>query len=75
VRLERGEPALALADLDRAAQLSKRRDGVVLHWLAAAQLDLGRTQEALQTQQQAAQLRPDDEVIRQQLRDIEERGR
>lgn len=69
-RLERGA-AGALDDLQRAAELSKRKDGVILHWLAAALSEAGRRNDALAAQRQAAELRPDDADIAEQLRKLE----
>ncbi len=72
VRLERGQSG-ALADLEKAAALSQRRDAFALHWLAAAQLDAGHLREAQRTQQRAAELRPLDPQIQEQRRQIDER--
>src|SRR5207249_3689935 len=47
VRLERGGDG-ALADLERAAELTHRRDGIVLHHLAAAQRQAGKKHEAIE---------------------------
>jgi tetratricopeptide (TPR) repeat protein/transglutaminase-like putative cysteine protease len=69
-RLERGA-AGALADLERAAQLSRRQDGVILHHLAAALRQAGRKDEALRTQQAALQLRPGDPELAAQLKEFE----
>ena len=69
VRLERGDSE-ALADLDRAALLTKRSDGIILHWLAAAEVQAGKRAEALATASEAAALRPDDADIRAQIRDL-----
>ncbi|HEY1860267.1 MAG TPA: DUF3857 domain-containing protein [Gemmataceae bacterium] len=70
VRLERVD-AKALADLEQAAKLSKREDAAVLHWLALAQSQAGKTDEALATQREAAKLKPADREIAEQLRDLE----
>jgi tetratricopeptide (TPR) repeat protein/transglutaminase-like putative cysteine protease len=70
VRLERGDKE-ALADLARAALLSKRGDGWILHWLAAAQFQAGQYDKALATQTEAAQLRPQEAEIVEQLREFE----
>src|SRR5262249_25158429 len=67
VRLERGKEG-ALADLEKAARLTKRKDGRVLHWLAAAQAEMGQAQEALATQREAAKLAPNDAEVAEQLR-------
>jgi tetratricopeptide (TPR) repeat protein len=70
VRLERLERD-ALADLTRAAELSRRGDGVILHWLAAAQFQAGQREQALQTQRTAVKLRPDDAELAKQMRHFE----
>jgi len=70
VRLDRGD-AEALSDLCRAAELSRRQDGAVLHWLATAQFQGGEFDAALATQTEAATLRPEDADIAEQLRDFE----
>ncbi|MBM3993002.1 MAG: DUF3857 domain-containing protein [Planctomycetes bacterium] len=70
-RLEQGDLESAFADLARAAEFSERRDGIILHWLAAALLDAGRTKEALEMQRLAVTLRPSDPALREQLRRIE----
>ena len=70
VRLERqGEGALA--DLEKAASLSDRKDAEVLHALADAQFRLGRLKEAVATQREAAKLKPADAEIAEQLRQFE----
>jgi tetratricopeptide (TPR) repeat protein len=71
VRLEQGNTTAALSDLRRATELSVRQDAVVLHWLAAALLDAGRTKEAVETQRLALLLRPNDAELRDQLRKME----
>jgi tetratricopeptide (TPR) repeat protein/transglutaminase-like putative cysteine protease len=70
VRLERLDKA-ALADLTRAAELSGGKDGVILHWLAAAQFQAGDRQRALETQRAAVKLRPRDAELAEQLREYE----
>ncbi len=70
VRLERLEK-MALADLGRAAALTRRGDGVVLHWLAAAQFQSGLRGQALATQREAVRLRPGDAELAEQLRELE----
>jgi tetratricopeptide (TPR) repeat protein len=72
VRLERGT-AGALADFEEAAKLSERKDATVLHWLAAAQAQAGQVQLALQTQQQAVELRTGDPEMIEQLRSFEKK--
>jgi tetratricopeptide (TPR) repeat protein len=70
VRLERAD-AKALGDLEHAAKLSERQDAAVLHWLAQAQLQVGKTDEALATQREAVKLKPEDREMLEQLRDLE----
>lgn len=67
VRLERVDRD-ALQDLTRAAELSGRKDAKVLHWLAAAQFQVGRRAEALTTQREALKLRPEDPELVEQMR-------
>jgi tetratricopeptide (TPR) repeat protein len=71
-RLERGESS-ALADLEQAAALSQRKDGTILHWLAAAQHQAGKHDDALASQRQAALLRPRDPELLRQLQAFEAR--
>jgi tetratricopeptide (TPR) repeat protein len=66
VEIERANPA-ALADLARAARLTSRRDGLILHWLATAQFQAGLREQALETQGEAAMLLPGVSEIREQL--------
>ncbi len=61
----------ALADLEKAATLSGRKDAEMLHCLADALFRLGRVQEALKTQREAAQLKPADKDIAEQLQQFE----
>jgi tetratricopeptide (TPR) repeat protein len=70
VRLERSDRA-ALADLTRAAELTGRHDAAVLHWLAAALFQAGKTAEALAVQREAVRLRPQDSELTEQLREFE----
>jgi tetratricopeptide (TPR) repeat protein/transglutaminase-like putative cysteine protease len=70
VRLERLDNG-ALADLTRAAELSRRGDGLILHWLAAAQFQAGQRGPALATQRAAVRLRPGDAELAEQLRAYE----
>jgi tetratricopeptide (TPR) repeat protein len=71
VRLERTDPR-ALADLIKAGELTQRKDGRVLHWLAAALFQAGRRAEALTAQEEAFVLLPEDRDVRQQLRTFEQ---
>jgi tetratricopeptide (TPR) repeat protein len=70
VRLER-ESDGALADLEKAAALSGRKDAAILHTLADALFRLGRVEEALKTQREAAKLKPADKEITEQLHQFE----
>jgi tetratricopeptide (TPR) repeat protein len=70
VRLERGSKD-ALADLEKAAELSKRKDAVILHWYAAALSQAGRQGEALTVQREAVQQKPNDAEMAEQLRELE----
>lgn len=70
VRLQRGERG-ALHDLRQAAKWSKRKDAVILHWLAAALHEASRDDRALAIQREAARLAPRDRDIAEQLRDLE----
>jgi tetratricopeptide (TPR) repeat protein len=70
VRLERGNKD-ALADLEKAAELSKRKDAAILHWYAAALAQAGRQGEALTVQREAVQQKPNDPEIAEQLRELE----
>jgi tetratricopeptide (TPR) repeat protein len=71
VRFERGT-AGALADLAKAAELSQRRDPVVLHWLAQALFEASRFREALETQRIAVKLKPEDKEFAEQCRKFEQ---
>jgi tetratricopeptide (TPR) repeat protein len=70
VRHERGDLD-ALTDLSRAALLTKRGDGTILHWLAAAQQRAGQFALALASASEAAKLRPDDAEIRELVRELQ----
>jgi tetratricopeptide (TPR) repeat protein len=74
VRLERDQ-AEGLGDLERAADLTARRDAPTLHWLAAALARRGRQAEALAAQREAVRLRPDDPELQEQLRRLERAAR
>jgi len=67
VRLERATPG-ALADLQKAAELSRRKDADVLQALAEAQWQAGQAEPARQTLQEAIKLRPRDKALAEQLR-------
>jgi tetratricopeptide (TPR) repeat protein/transglutaminase-like putative cysteine protease len=70
VRLERGNGE-AVADLEKAATLSRRQDAAVLHWLAAALSQAGRAEEALTVQREAVQRSPHDPELIEQLHELE----
>jgi tetratricopeptide (TPR) repeat protein len=70
VRLERGMEG-ALTDLEKAAELSKRRDAAVLHWLAQALSRAGKSQDALRVQREAVKLKPRDGELLEQLHELE----
>lgn len=70
IRHERGDKE-ALADLTKAAELTRRKDPRVLHALAAALLQAGKKDDALATQREAAKLKPDDKEIAEQLKELE----
>jgi tetratricopeptide (TPR) repeat protein len=74
VRLERGAPG-ALADLEKAAELTRRKDAEVLHHLAEALAQAGRLKEAVATQQAAVRLRPKDREMAEQLAELEKRAK
>lgn len=69
IRLERNE-AGALDDLTQAAALSKERNPEVLHWLAAALHRAGQRDKALQLQQEAVRLCPENREMTEQLREF-----
>jgi tetratricopeptide (TPR) repeat protein len=70
VRLERSAGG-ALADLQKAAELSGRQDADVLSALAEALSRAGRAAEALEAQKQAVKLRPGDAEMKGQLQALE----
>jgi tetratricopeptide (TPR) repeat protein len=65
----------ALDDLNRAAVVSRRQNGLILHALAAAQLRAGHHDQALATQREALKLRPRDADVQEQLKEIEQAGK
>jgi tetratricopeptide (TPR) repeat protein len=67
VRLEREAPG-ALSDLQKVAELSKRRDADVLRALAEAQMQAGQAEPARQTLQEAIKLRPGDKRLAELLK-------
>jgi tetratricopeptide (TPR) repeat protein/transglutaminase-like putative cysteine protease len=72
VLLEREQPH-ALLDLCRAAWLSDRHDGKILHWLATAFQRAGRRGAALAVQREAAALLPEDAEVLEQLGELQKR--
>jgi tetratricopeptide (TPR) repeat protein len=74
VRLERDRPG-GLEDLQKAAELSRHRDAVTLHWLALAQFRQGHTEEAVATQREAVKLKPKEKELREQLEEFEKAGK
>jgi len=70
-RLETNQ-AGAMADLEKAAALSRQKDASVLHWLAAAQFQAGRRTEAVANQRLAVKLRPGDRELCRQLQEFEQ---
>jgi tetratricopeptide (TPR) repeat protein/transglutaminase-like putative cysteine protease len=74
VALERGTPA-ALADLQKAVDLSGGKDADALAGLAEALLRAGRHDEAVAAQRQAVKLRPGDRELAEQLTAMEKRTR
>ena len=74
IELERGQPS-ALADLQKAATLTRNRDAETLAALADALSGAGRIDEALKTARAALALRPADKDIAEQVRDLEGRSK
>jgi tetratricopeptide (TPR) repeat protein/transglutaminase-like putative cysteine protease len=70
VRLERGTDG-ALADLEKAAGLSQRKDGATLHAFATALVQAGRRAEALAIQREAVSLQPTNAEFQELLRELE----
>jgi tetratricopeptide (TPR) repeat protein len=70
VRQERGT-AGALADLEKAAELSGRHDAAILHALSEALAAAGRTDEALKAAREAVKLRPKDAELAEHLAALE----
>jgi tetratricopeptide (TPR) repeat protein len=66
VRLERASSG-AMEDLQRAVELSGRKNADALSALAEAQLRAGRREQALATQREAVKLRPEDKELQAQL--------
>jgi tetratricopeptide (TPR) repeat protein len=74
VRLERGE-AGAIEDLEKAAELTGRKDADVLHALADALFRTGKVERAVALQREALRLRPRDREIAEQLAVFEKASR
>jgi tetratricopeptide (TPR) repeat protein len=74
VRLER-TAAGALADLEKAAELSGRKDADVLQALAEALAAAGRYEDAVSAQKAAIKLRPKDQELAAQLVALEKAAR
>ena len=74
IELERGKPS-ALADLQKAATLTRNRDAETLAALADALSTAGRIDEALKTARSALALRPADKEIGEQVRTLEEQAK
>jgi tetratricopeptide (TPR) repeat protein len=74
IRLERAQDG-GLVDLKKAAELSRRKDAEVLHWLAAALSRAGQLAEALAAQQEAVKLAPANADLRAQLQDLEKQSK
>jgi tetratricopeptide (TPR) repeat protein len=70
VRLERGQEG-ALEDLDKAVELSGRKDADMLHWWADALYRAGRSEDALKAQREAVKLKPKDKEMAEQLATFE----
>jgi tetratricopeptide (TPR) repeat protein len=74
VRLERNA-AGALADLQKAAELTERKSPDVLHALADALFRSGKVAEALAAQREAVKLKPADKEMAEQLSALEKAAR
>jgi tetratricopeptide (TPR) repeat protein len=74
VRMER-LAAGALADLEKAAELTGRKDADVLGALAECLAQAGRYDDAVSAQKAAVELRPRDEVLLAQLKALEKAAR
>jgi tetratricopeptide (TPR) repeat protein/transglutaminase-like putative cysteine protease len=74
VKLER-EAAGALADLEKAAELSGRKDADALQALAEALAAAGRHADAVAAQKEAVKLRPKDRELLEQLAALEKTAR
>jgi tetratricopeptide (TPR) repeat protein len=71
VRLERADLPGAVADLEKAGQLTESRDAGVLHAYASALHSSGRLTEALDVQQKAVKLKPKNKEMADQLKALE----
>jgi tetratricopeptide (TPR) repeat protein/transglutaminase-like putative cysteine protease len=68
VRLEAGRDG-AVADLDKAAALTGRKDAAALHWLAAALAQAGKSAEAGAVKREADGLKPADADLAERLKE------
>jgi tetratricopeptide (TPR) repeat protein/transglutaminase-like putative cysteine protease len=73
IRFERIDVAAAVADLQKAVELSKHKDAAALHSHAAALMQLGRWKEAFDAQNEAIKLQPKMAEYREQLTVIEKK--
>ncbi len=71
VRLERNDLPGALADLEKAGQLTESHDADVLHAWASALATAGRLKDAVDIQQKAVRLKPKDKEMADQLKAFE----
>ena len=72
VRQERAQPG-ALADLEKANELSGKSDADILNALAEALARVGRIAEAVSSQREAVKLKPANRDMREQLDTLEKR--
>jgi tetratricopeptide (TPR) repeat protein/transglutaminase-like putative cysteine protease len=61
----------ATADLQKAVELSERKDAMMLHWLATSLAADGKREEAKKVEKEAAQLLPDNAEIAELLKELE----
>jgi tetratricopeptide (TPR) repeat protein len=69
VRFERGTDG-ALADLEKAVALSRRKDGAALSALAGALAQAGRKADAVAAQREAVAIQPGNREFQDQLREM-----
>ena len=70
IRYEAGHKN-ATEDLLKAVELSQRKDGLMLHWLAVSLLADGKRDEAKKVEKEAAQLLPENADIAELLKELE----